>query len=271
MTMRGIKGILQTLACLLVLLPASATGEDPRESEIVLPAASEKLSIYLQSLRTDLGEPAAGALARMDGAGRQLLAARSYLRTGDKLGTRWSWSQEKIDAYPQTQEFANAMVEIGRVQAAFAEANPGYELYVNTQVRSVDLQIERWNSNASVARSAIALQAASETQLDAPGYPAAPSIADGARFAAFLVSWQPEPPPNLAAPGLSPHGQSLAYDFQVRKGADIIAGADASQIETVWNGQGWTARLAEAVAVGSKHFKGPLVSPDEPWHYQYIP
>lgn len=271
--MQGCAGMFRALACVaaMLLMPSVALGEDPKESDVEIPLASPKLAAYLHAIDTQLGEPAASTLARIDGDARKLLAARSYLRSGKNLAARWSWSQEKIDAYPETPEFATAMAEIGKVQAAFAEANPGYELYVNTQVRSVDLQIERWNSNASVSRSATALLAASEVQLDAAGFPDAPSPADGVRFAAFLVAWQPEPPPTLAAPGLSPHGQSLAYDFQVQKGADIIAGADASQIDSVWNGQGWTARLAEAVAAGSTHFKGPLAVPDEPWHYQYIP
>lgn len=273
MTMRGHLRLLPVLACLwfLLVLPTTVLGEDPKESEVQVPQASPKLAAYLQALRNELGEPANGALPRIDGDARQLLAARSYLRAGASLATRWSWPQEKIDTYPQTQEFATMMVEIGAVQAKFAEANPGYELYVNTQVRSLDLQLQRWNANQSVATSAIALLAASEAQLAAPGFPEAPRKSDLLRFVAFLRAWQPEPPPNLAAPGLSPHGQSLAYDFQIRKGADIIAGAEASQVETVWKGQGWAARLAEAVAAGSKHFRGPLLAPDEPWHYQYTP
>ncbi len=273
MTMRGHLRLFPALACLclLLLLPATVLGEDPKESEIEVPEASPKLVAYLHLLRNELAEPANGALSRIDGDARQLLAARSYLRADASLAARWSWPQEKIDAYPQTQEFATVMVEIGSVQAKFAEANPGYELYVNTQVRSLDLQLQRWNANQSVSKSAIALLAACETQLEAPGFPAVPRQSDLDRFAAYLRAWQPEPPPNLAAPGLSPHGQSLAYDFQIRKGADIIAGTEAGQVETVWKGQGWSARLADAVAAGSTRFKGPLLAPDEPWHYQYTP
>jgi len=265
--------VFRAMACLAgcLLVAATAVAGIPPDPPMGVPVASAKLANYLQAITVQLGEPAADSLATIDGDGRKLLAARSYLRAGDSLPARWSWSQEQIDAYALTPEYAAAMAEIGKVQAAFAEANPGYELYVNTQVRSVDLQVQRWNSNDSVAVAAIALLAASEAQLDAPGYPVAPARADVARFAGFLVAWQPEPPPNLAAPGLSPHGQSLAYDFQIQKGSDLIAGADSRQIESVWNGQGWTARLAAAVAAGSEHFHGPLAVPDEPWHYQYTP
>lgn len=271
---RGIRVIAVHVA-FLALAPVASCAVPSQAPPAVLaatmPAASARLASYLQAITVQLGEPAAGTLARIDGDGRKLLAARSYLRGGDSLAARWSWPQEKIDVYPSTAEYAAAMAEIAKVQAKFAEANPGYALYVNTQVRSVDLQVQRWNGNDSVATSAIALLAASEAHLDAPGYPLEPRPADLARFVAFLTAWQPEPPPTLAAPGLSPHGQSLAYDFQIQKGSELVAGADSRQIDSVWTGQGWTARLAAAVAAGSEHFHGPLAVPDEPWHYQYTP
>jgi hypothetical protein len=37
----------------------------------------------------------------------------------------------------------------------------------------------------------------------------------------------------------------------------------------VWEGQGWARRLAAAMR--DTRFVGPLQSPNEPWHYEYLP
>jgi hypothetical protein len=39
------------------------------------------------------------------------------------------------------------------VRQAFEAANPGYTLFVNSQVRSLDIQLQHWNENRSVAEA----------------------------------------------------------------------------------------------------------------------
>ena len=76
-------------------------------------------------------------------------------------------------------------------------------------------------------------------------------------------------PANLAVPGLSPHGQARAFDFQVFRGGQLVAGTDSTRIARDWRDAGWALRVAEAVRT-STAFVGPLQSPDEPWHYEYL-
>lgn len=199
------------------------------------------------------------ALGAMDGTPRQALALRSYLRAGN-LDARWSWTDAEIEAYQDSPAHERAMAALARVQARFAETHPGYTLYVNTRVRSLDTQLQRWNTNASVGQAAL--------QLEAPATRACGDDPDG--FAAWLRAWRPEPAPNLAAPGLSAHGQARAFDFQVMQGDVLVAGTDSRRIDTDWVDAGWAARLAELMAMDPA-FEGPLAQPTEPWHYAYRP
>ena len=78
----------------------------------------------------------------------------------------------------------------------------------------------------------------------------------------------PEYAAALAVPGLSPHGQSRAFDFQVMRGSQLIAGPSGAG---AWDSEGWTEKVRAAVTRASTTFKGPLASPREPWHYDYQP
>jgi hypothetical protein len=105
---------------------------------------------YLLAVTHDLPAGAKDALQRIDGKPRQLLAVRGYLRAGEQLQLRWSWSADEIRTYEASQEYADLLAEIALVRARFEAANPGYSLYANTTARSLDLQLQRWNSNKSV-------------------------------------------------------------------------------------------------------------------------
>jgi hypothetical protein len=85
----------------------------------------------------------------------------------------------------------------------------------------------------------------------------------------LLIDWPASAALPLAAPGLSLHGQSKALDFQVRAGDRLIAGPDTATVARVWEGQGWASKLAAAINASSKRFKGPLATPNEPWHFEY--
>jgi hypothetical protein len=197
---------------------------------------------------------------------RRLLALRGYLRAGVSLAERWSWSQERISDYPSTPEGKAAAAEIEAVSAAFAAANPGFSLHVNRNVRSLEVQIAHWNTNESVGKAAGDLVAALER-----GFAIDASTPSPDQLRAALKQWKPDVDVALAAPGLSPHGQGRAFDFQVEHEGRIIAGADLASAIRQWDAAGWTEKLHSAVSKAGPHFAGALESPHEPWHYSYAP
>ena len=196
---------------------------------------------------------------------RRLLALRGYLRSNDSLAERWSWSQEQISDYPASPEGKAAAEEIDAVSAAFAAANPGFSLHVNRNLRSLEVQIAHWNTNESVGKAAADLVAALERRFADASAPSRDQLR------AALKQWQPDVDVALAAPGLSPHGQGRAFDFQVERDGQIIAGADLASAIQQWDAAGWTEKLHSAVSKAGPHFTGPLESPREPWHYSYDP
>ena len=140
----------------------------------------------------------------------------------------------------------------------------------NTTARSLDLQLQRWNSNKSVGVVADRLHDAAERELAQSTYPAHPDAEATLRFADFLRTWRPVPAAApLAAPGLSLHGRSRAIDFQITQNGRIIAPTEVAKVRSVWEGQGWARRLA--AMMHDTRFVGPLQSPNEPWHYEYAP
>jgi hypothetical protein len=219
------------------------------------------LDAQFERLRQTQPEQVKAALDAIDGFGRKLLALRSYLRQ-QNIAARWSWTQAQIDAYERSPEYQTLLAEIAAIRVRFESANPGYQLYANTDVRSLDQQIERWNENREVASIAAALQAESCTGVNLQRREA---------LRTFLLAWQPPARAPLAAPGLSLHGRARAIDFQIHQGSRVVAGPETARIETDWVRQGWSNKLARAIHGASRKFDGPLRSPDEPWHYEYDP
>jgi hypothetical protein len=240
----------------------------------VLPSltqAEDALAAYVSATAATLDTRIQHALARIDGVPRQLLALRSYVRVGDRAAERWSWTQAEIVAYYRSAEYQQLLRELEAVQQHFAARNPGFALHVNTDVRSLDVQIERWNENPTVARAAKELERDARRELKQSGYDARPDAASLRAFKEFLRTWFPSSPPSLAAPGLSRHGQARAFDFHVQKGKTIVASTQMSHVKPVWDAQGWTEKVSEAVHAASTRFEGPLEQPREPWHYEYVP
>jgi hypothetical protein len=245
---------------MLFMLSVSAT---PAGDEAAL------VNRYLDLTAARLATPAQTALRQIHDAPRQLLATRSYLMAGGALTERWSWSEEEIESFARTPEYGALLAEIARVRTTFERQNPGHSLYVNTQARSLNVQVSRWNENAGVARVAQQLHGAAIKELRRRVYPATPDATAVDRFAEFLRSWRPPVvAAPLAAPGLSRHGQSRAIDFQVVKGGRIVAGTEVASVRGVWEGQGWGRKLR--LAIGDASFVGPLKAPNEPWHYDYV-
>jgi hypothetical protein len=228
-------------------------------------AQADSVASLVAIVRPTLDVRAVAALARIDGSDRQLLAARSYLRAGSTLAARWSWTEAEVASYRSSAEYRDVLAAVEKVIAAFEAQNAGYTLYVNREVRSLDVQLARWNENTSVGATASALRAAALAAFPNPG------AAKVAQLRDFLVAWRPSPAATLAAPGLSPHGQLRAFDFQVEKDGRIVAGTTAANAATEWDAAGWTDKLRRAVAAASPRMKGPLASPREPWHYTFAP
>lgn len=229
------------------------------------------LALHLAGLQSTLDPRAAAVLPRIDGTGRQLLALRSYLRAGPGLSDRWSWSDDEIAAWQDSPARAALDEATARVQSAFESANPGYSLRVNPEVRSLEIQLGRWNSNVTIAAAAAALADAAAGAVRSERFPEPGTAIAQAVFGDFLRSFAPEPVPPLAAPGLSAHGQMRAVDFVVYQGERIVAGAVTADIPALWTGQGWAERLRAAVLASGAPFEGPLRVPDEPWHFDYRP
>lgn len=232
---------------------------------LAAPAQADSVAALVAAVRPTLDANAAAVLDRVDDAARRLLAARSYLRAGPNLAARWSWSDAQVAAYQKSAEYRDALAEVQKVIAAFEAQNPGYTLYVNREIRTLDVQLARWNENTSVGATAAGLRDAALAVFPDPDAATAAQVRD------FLVAWRPNPAAALAAPGLSPHGQLRAFDFQVQKDGAIIAGTSTANAAKDWDAAGWTDKLRRAVAAASSRMKGPLESPREPWHYAYEP
>ena len=249
-------------ATLLGVCAFASTGFTPIAGSFASEQRQERVEASVAAVAEQLPPAARQALRRIADTPRRVLALRGYLRARDSLASRWSWSQAQIEAYEKSAEHAQMLAEIDKVAKRFEEQNRGYTLYVNTQVRSLDLQLQRWNENRTVGNLAKEAYAASLAYLSQRSDP------DG--FAHFLSSWQPSTAAPLAAPGLSLHGRLRAIDFQVHAGGRVVAGPDSSTIASVWQGQGWAEKVAAAVATSSDKFSGPLRMPNEPWHFEYL-
>ena len=213
--------------------------------------------------------PANEALAQIPDTGRKLLALRSYVRAGSTLAERWSWTEEEIKAFQGSDEQLALLAEVAAVSAHFAEANPGYEIYANTKVRSLDVQIRSWNANESVGVEAAELLTAWIEKFgdDEAAY----DSLEPKQVRLFLAGFTGSERARVAAPGLTLHGRAQAIDFQVMRDGVIVAGANSKEIESVWRAEKWDVKLKESMLAAGPSFRGPLVSPDEPWHYDYDP
>ena len=248
------------IVTLLVVLLAPRVG---------VASSEDALDKYLQHVASSLPEKTAAALQEIEGTPRRLLAARSYLRAREQLRTRWSWSKDEIQAHTRSAEYRALLDETEKVRARFEAQNPGYTLYANTEARSLELQITRYNTNKSVEKVAASLHKQALAEIGKPDY-GSPDQADSVeRFKQFLTRWRPPTAAPLAAPGISRHGQLRAIDFQIMKDGAIVAPTETGTVKRNWDEPGWTRKL-QAATEGTR-FRGPLQSPYEPWHYEYDP
>lgn len=249
--------------------PTPGGSPEPANANAAAEESAGRLGAYTRAAAQDLTPEQRDALGRIPEESRRLLALRGYLRAGGDAMSRWAWSRERIEAYEKSPEYAAALAEVGKVRREFESANPGYTLRVNTQVRSLDEQLKKWNETESIKRAGEELLARAREEVAGASYGDDAKASDVRRFESFLRGSTTRSTPTLAVPGLSPHGQARAFDFQVMRGAQLIAGP--SGVEAAWDAAGWTLKLQEAVGRASAKFTGPLASPREPWHYDYRP
>lgn len=234
----------------IALLPAQAVAKD-------------SLPKTVKALAPELTHP---TLTRITDPGRRLLALRSYVRMGGRIKARWSWDEAQIAAFQGSKKQIQLLKEVDAIKEHFAKANPGFGLYANTKVRSLNVQIARWNGNKSVKGASAPLLKAWHAKF-CGGTNACADI-DPKAAIAFLRSYSVRPRPRLAAPGLTLHGQANAIDFQVTKNGTIMMGASGRAIEE-WDQGGWTQKLKDSIEAVGPSFSGPLQRPYEPWHYTF--
>jgi hypothetical protein len=237
--------------------------------QVTFASSNSALDEYLQHIADSLPEKTAATLKQINGTPRRLLAARAYLRAGDTLRSRWSWTTDEIEEHAASPEYRALLAETEKVRLRFESQNPGYSLYANTEARSLELQIVRFNTNTSVGRVAATLHKQALAEIGKPVYGSPDQADDVERFKQFLAGWRPPTAAPLAAPGISRHGQLRAIDFQIMKGAAIVAPTETGTVKRNWDQPGWTKKLQ--VAAQGSNFRGPLQSPYEPWHYEYDP
>jgi hypothetical protein len=230
-------------------------------------ASDHALTRHMNAMTSMLGAREQLTLEQIPDLNRRLLALRAYVRAGEDLQSRWSWSNDEIREYQRSREYQRLLTELDRVRIEFERRNPGYTLYVNTQVRSLDLQLERWNSNPRVGKTADNLGAAVRAALAGGSEPTAASLE---RFRQLLATWRPHPVAPLAAPGLSSHGRMRAVDFAIMRNGRLVASTSVATVGREWEAPGWDRKLKEAIVAAGTRFEGPLKSPNEPWHYEYL-
>ena len=256
---------LTTLRVLLLVATAFNTAVAfGSQTQVAEPASKTLPAAWVVQAGAGLEPRVIDVLQRISSADRRLLALSAYLRAGGTLAERWSWSREQLSFYSTTPEGKAASADIDAVVAAFAAANPGFTLHVNREPRSLEVQIAHWNLDESVGTAAAALVAALEQRFT--GNPTTPNTD---QLIKALIEWNPNVATALAAPGLSMHGQGRAFDFQIERAGQVIAGVDVALASQQWSAEGWTQKLRAAVGVAGNHFVGPLESPFEPWHYSY--
>jgi len=211
------------------------------------------------------------SIPRMEQA---LLAARQYIRymkTHRNVWESWAWNDAQIEQWYKSDGFKQASRLIDNINTKFQSANSGYRLRVKKTVRTVETQIQYWRDSDQTLRIGIQLRDKLAKELDQSGYTDTPGKTEAETLQKYLANVHLSEKIMVAVPGLSDHGHGNAYDLVVEdtKGT-TMAGASASWKST-WDGpHGWTAKLKTAVeAAGEGHFKGPLQSPYEPWHYEY--
>ncbi len=264
--------LLALLAGLLSPAETLAKRRKPKAPRTIPPAERIVLN-HIAVLADSLPEQPRLALLRIPATQRRLLALKIYIGRRDEIPHGWAWSNREAADYRKTDEYRAAIEDVGKVRQAFAEMNPGYELGVTMEIRSLESQLQKWNSVTSVGIASRQIMDSCLAVIDdsAAAFGETPTDSSLTAFKRFLEGFEPDMEPTVAVPGLSQHGQLRAFDFKINRGRTLVAGTTAATIPDRWETPGWTERLREAILCASDRFAGPLDSPYEPWHYAYTP
>jgi hypothetical protein len=284
-------------------------------------AAVDKLASYMELVKQDLLDSLNDTVVRNELEGvlrklhhkavqREYLAIRGYLmfqksppphRSGT-IEQNWVWSKKQSEDYQKTQEYADALAEIAKVNREFQALNKSdefkdlrkgknYELAYVTDVRTLATQTNNWLGDYDPKESegkrkqkegARKIQAGSHDlmnkllkEIAKADYPDPPDKAGVEKLKKFLTSEtaKPSPAPSFATPGLSAHGQVRAFDFKIMLAGREVAGTSTTKESIAnWANHKWEKQLNRAVRrvdPDEKMFEGPLEG--EPWHYFYTP
>lgn len=249
--------------------PAPAIDAIGPERKDSLLSPEQKVKGYIEQAAKTLDKRARGALEKIDGTPRRLLALKYYLQRRS-IGGNWAWTNKEMAAYRRSVDFRIANAEVDKVISLFQRTYPGYQLRTTKLARSLEDQLGLWNKTGSVKTASANLMKQVVKVIGASAYPNTATKQSLAKFETFLKSHSPRPVPTVAVPGLSHHGQLRAYDFIIWQGEKIVAGTDGASIRGQWIGGGWGNKLRQIVYRASGKFDGPLKSPNEPWHFTYI-
>jgi hypothetical protein len=241
--------------------------------------ARQRLNTYLSMA---LGEyylsypPIFEVLHKIPQFERKILAIWAYKRFAHKkdLATYWTWDQARIDEFESSDEHKPVDAAVAAVRKEFSAIKSGYKLSGSAHPRPLSEQIHYWKIRESVGKSANSLVSKLDFELRGDEY--TEDYAGYDKFCYLLaVRWAGGviKEPTNAVPGLSSHGQMRAIDFHVKhEGKKVATSGGADN----WRTSGFDDVLRKSVKqVNQKYgrtvFDGPLKSPDEPWHYTYIP
>ncbi|MBC8145267.1 MAG: hypothetical protein H7X80_06745, partial [bacterium] len=214
----------------VVLAPSLSIAEkatvtrDPFDERINLPVvqqvgAETKLDRYMKLAAKRLDARMQGALSHIPDDGRRLLAIKYYARRAGSIDGLWALTANQIKRHQGSKYHRTAIAHVEAIKLRFAKDNPGYYLKVNTDVRSLENQIELWNSVGSTANAGDGILSAAARALDdSTAWPATPATRDVARFASMIASTRVSRSPTAAVPGFSLHGTGRAFDFIVYQG-----------------------------------------------------
>jgi hypothetical protein len=260
---------------LLAAVAAAQPSAVPSAADSTVPfrdmvAARRRLPLYMHAVTLTLDPRLQSALSKIPAKERRYLAVRGYVRREQKVHTHWSWTAREATHFRTTPEYRAMMDTIVAIKRRFAALNPGYRLDVVTDIRTLETQIRKWNTVASIAVSGREVVDTSLIVLSDTTWPDVPDAASTARFRTFLDGYELVNTPTVAVPGFSEHGQLRAFDFKVYRGGRLVAGTTTATIRSVWDAPGWSCRLNEAICGYADVFLGPLQEPYEPWHYTWV-
>lgn len=249
-----------------------ATGADFTVAPVryMVPAEARKTQAYLDATARLLDRRMQGALKGIDDIGKRLLALKYYLKRRGAIRNSWAWTRAQALRYKRSKDYSRSISELMTLRKVFEEMNPGYSLRVNTDIRGVGDQVDLWNRTSSVEASSKSLLEKTVKELADTTWPETPDKRALSRFQGFLAKTKIPIVPTVAVPGFSQHGQLRAFDIVILSGDRIVAGTDAGSVRSVWDASGWTKKLKEAIDSANIHFSGPLHSPYEPWHYEFV-